>query len=212
MNMCVSYNAGEFGDFIRYFCGLHTGQIEDTDIIFDNDFMGMHKIILEPNKHIHITEKLNTDSFLKLFQKSCPPPSTHIYKVKLSTNEDDKHTHNILNTPEYDIIHSLKHKIIFTELELLSEWGLLFFKRIEMLCKHWNIPYDKKWYVKKFTKLKEYPKHELNHILQIDRLLDCDQEEYDKLINFLQCKPKDNWKEIVKKYTTWIKKDLDNTA
>ena len=52
MNMCVSYNAGEFGDFIRYFCGLHTGQIEDTDIIFDNDFMGMHKIILEPNKHL----------------------------------------------------------------------------------------------------------------------------------------------------------------
>ena len=32
MNICVSYNAGEFGDFIRYFCGLHTGQVKKEQI------------------------------------------------------------------------------------------------------------------------------------------------------------------------------------
>jgi len=83
MNICVSYNAGEFGDFIRYFSGLHTGQIKKEQIYFEmqqrmSDHLKMHLIILNPYKNIQINKKLNKEEFKKLFEEKCPPPATHI--------------------------------------------------------------------------------------------------------------------------------------
>jgi len=212
MNICVSYNAGEFGDFIRYFCGLHTGQIKKEQVYFEmqqrlSDYLKMHLIILNPYKNIQINKKLNKEEFKKLFEEKCPPSETHIYKVSLY-----RKTNNILNAPEYNIINSLGHKVIWTNLEVLSNWGVFFFKRKELLYKHWQKPFDKEWWAKYYQKKKNYPKHYLNHELQIDELLDYNEDEYDKLIKFLDCKPMDNWKDLVKEYTDWIKKDLDNTT
>jgi len=213
MNICVSYNAGEFGDFIRYFSGLHTGQIKKEQIYFEmqqrmSDHLKMHLIILNPYKNIQINKKLNKEEFKKLFEEKCPPPATHIYKVRLHTRHD-QNTHNILGTPEYDIIHSLGHKVIWTNLEVLSTWGVFLLKRTELLYSHWNIPYAKEHYAEYYRKPKNYPKHYLNHIVQIDELLDYSEDEYNKLIKFLDCKPMDNWKELITEYRNWIVKDFE---
>jgi len=218
MNICVSYNACEFGDFIRYFSSIHTNQFTKVHWLDPkgsekylqpkNKQWGMHRLLIEPNKNIKLTETYNKNSFLKLFEEKCPSSSTHVYKIKTSK----ENTHNILGTPEYDIIHSLGHKVIFTKLELLSDWGLLLLKRLELLSKVLDEKFDKEWWIKFYQKKRDYPKHHLNHELQIDKLLDYNEDEYNKLVKFLDCKPIDDWKEIVKKYTIWIKKDLDNTA
>ena len=227
MNMCVSYNAGEFGDFIRYFCGLHTGQVKKEQIYFEmqqrmSDYLKMHLIMLNPYKNIQIDKKVDKEEFVKLFESKCPPPATHIYKVRLRArdarfkNYHDQYTHNILGTPEYDIMHSLGHKVIWTNLEVLSAWGVFLLNRKELLYSHWNMPFDREWYTEYYRKPKNYPKHYLNHIVQIDELLDYNEDEYNKLIKFLDCKPMDDWKELITEYRNWIVKDfekpLDNTT
>ena len=44
------------------------------------------------------------------------------------------------------------------------------------------------------------------------QITDFDNEEYRDLLNFIDAKPLENWKEIVKEYTDWLKKSLDNPA
>ena len=46
-------------------------------------------------------------------------------------------------------------------------------------------------------------------IVQIDELLDYSEDEYNKLIKFLDCKPMDNWKELITEYRNWIVKDFE---
>ena len=78
------------------------------------------------------------------------------------------------------------------------------------------MPFDREWYTEYYRKPKNYPKHYLNHIVQIDELLDYNEDEYNKLIKFLDCKPMDDWKELITEYRNWIVKDfekpLDNTT
>ena len=59
MNICVSYPGRMFGDFTRYFVGLHTGQIKKEDVKFEgwdsecsNHFplTGGHFLNIEPNR------------------------------------------------------------------------------------------------------------------------------------------------------------------
>ncbi len=45
---------------------------------------------------------------------------------------------------------------------------------------------------------KEFPKHELNHVVKIDQLAEYNEQEYNKLTKFLKVKPLDNWKHYVK--------------
>ena len=46
----------------------------------------------------------------------------------------------------------------------------------------------------------EYPKHELNYVTYIDKILDYDEKSYVELCNFIKETPLDNWKERVKIY------------
>ena len=77
-----------------------------------------------------------------------------------------------------------------------------------------DIDADKDWHVSEAKEIneREYPKHKLTHELQIDKITDFDNEEYRDLLNFIDAKPLENWKEIVKEYTDWLKKSLDNPA
>ena len=75
MNICVSYPGRMFGDFTRYFVGLHTGQIKKEDVKFEmqqrmSDYLKMHLIILNPYKNIQIDKKVNKEEFVKLFENS----------------------------------------------------------------------------------------------------------------------------------------------
>ena len=64
----------------------------------------MHLIMLNPYKNIQIDKKVNKEEFVKLFESKCPPPTTHIYKVRLRArdarfkNYHDQYTHIILDT------------------------------------------------------------------------------------------------------------------
>ena len=46
----------------------------------------------------------------------------------------------------------------------------------------------------------EYPKHELNYVTYIDKILDYDEKSYVELCNFIKETPLNNWKERVKIY------------
>ena len=217
MNICVSYPGRMFGDFTRYFVGLHTGQIKKEDVKFegwDSEWSNLFPLTggpflnIEPNRNIKIDQEINSKGFVELFEKKGPPSSTYIYKCNVRYLQKN---HSILDTPYYNIINSLGHKIIFNKLNVLSDLGMIYLQR----CKNaTDIDADKDWHVSEAKEIneREYPKHKLTHELQIDKITDFDNEEYRDLLNFIDAKPLENWKEIVKEYTDWLKKSLDNPA
>tara|TARA_Y100000356_G_scaffold134512_1_gene144042 strand:- start:48 stop:704 length:657 start_codon:yes stop_codon:yes gene_type:complete len=217
MNICVSYPGRMFGDFIRYFIGLHTGQIKKENVKWegwDSEYQwcfpltGGPFLNHQPNRNIRIDLPVDAKGFLKLFEKRCPPPSTYVYKCNvryLNTN------HSIMDTPYYDVINSLGHKVIFVKLDVLSDAGDIYLQRCKMATG--MVTADKKWHVDqaRATNEREYPKNKLTHELQVDKLIDCDDNEYHNLIKFVDTKPLENWKKIVIEYRDWVKKPLDNS-
>ena len=62
---------------------------------------------------------------------------------------------------------------------------MLLLKRLELLSKVLDEKFDKEWWIKFYQKKRDYPKHHLNHELQIDKLLDYNEDEYNKLVKFI---------------------------
>lgn len=142
--------------------------------------------------------------------------------------------HHNWDYSEYEILRQTNHKIVFVVLSPFSKYKDLYLSRhitwnaalnvkLELskegtVKKHkvelFNTDIEaikqaehhyKTW--KKNYLTYEYPKHELNHEIEINNLLDKDDETYYNLIKFLNVKPLENWKDCLQGFIDTVFSD-----
>ena len=209
-DVLVSYQPGQFGDWLRYLISEHDGFEKftgmSTEIIKERRDPPFSNFSFSDAKWLRLRRWNNVDELKYQFKKS---NLRQVYKPKGLT-------HTILHNPEnyqngkfdmkyYDIARQTDLNIIFVKLNPLSELFETFIKR-KINYDNGNILSEKELrhnchmsYIHN-----EYPKHELNHVVEINNLADCEEEEYNKLTDFLKVKPMSDWKKYVKELETVI--------
>ena len=204
-DVLVSYYSGQFGDWLRYFIAEHDGFEKFTGITTNiNEDRGDPPY---PNFSFSDMKKLKAsrmNSVEELQSQMIKSNLRQVYKVSGIS-------HSIAYNPDnygadwdwkyYDVIRQTNMGIIFVKLDPLHELFETYVKRKEVF----NVPVDILRYNnhKSFIHNK-YPKHELNHIVEINNLIDCDEEEYKNLIKFLQVKPISDWQRYIKELESVI--------
>ena len=103
---------------------------------------------------------------------------------------------------DYEIIKQTDHKVIFVILNPFSKYKDHYLKRHLIWSSH-KKDYDSNIHEaswkRNFIK-NNYPKGKLNYELEINDLLDKDDKTYYDLIEFVNVKPLDDWKDHIEEY------------
>lgn len=223
-NVLVSYFPCEFGDWLRYLIAEHEG-FEKLDVVtrLDVDNMpvfGVTSSVKERrhNKFMFLDVK-KTSTVKDLYSQMNTSGLRQVLKPAITENENSTNyeyvnyhknkSHSLLYDPEqygmenttkyYDAVRQTNMSIIFVKLNPLSELFETYVKRKTVYSKH-NVLSEEalRYSCQKSYIHNQYPKHEHNHVVEINNLADEDEEEYSKLITFLKVKPLSNWKSYAK--------------
>ena len=200
-DVLVSYFPGEFGDWLRYFIAEHDGFERFT-------YPPMSKTLPRfniDNEFYHTGIDLDRWNTLEEFKSQLIESNLRqVYKPR-------PWTHTIAHNPEdfdadtdwkyYDIARQTNMSIVFVKLNPLSELFETYIKRKMMNVFKKNVLSEEqlRYSCQKSYIHKEYPQHELNHVIEINALADYDEQEYNKLTTFLRMTPLKYWKSYVKK-------------
>tara|TARA_B100000900_G_scaffold228372_1_gene193875 strand:- start:827 stop:1459 length:633 start_codon:yes stop_codon:yes gene_type:complete len=205
-DVLVSYYSGQFGDWLRYFIAEHDGFEKFTGVTTDiNEDRGdppYANFSFDNMKRISVSHMGSVD---ELYSKMIKSDLRQVYKVSGIS-------HSIAYNPDnygaewdwkyYNVIRQTNMNIIFVKLNPLHELFETYVKRKELHGvppQHLLRENNHKSFI-----YNEYPKHELNYVLEINNLLDHDEKEYENLTKFLQVKPISDWKKYLKKLESVI--------
>ena len=224
-NVLVSYFPCEFGDWLRYLIAEHEGFEKLTAVTkLDHNNMPVFNITssvpfqLRHNKFMFLDVK-KTSNVNDLYSQMNTSGLRQVFKPAITENENSqdyeyvhyhKHkSHSLLYDPEqygmenttkyYDAVRQTDMSIIFVKLNPLSELFETYIKR-KTIHSQQNVLSEEqlRYSCQKSYIHNQYPKHEHNHVVEINNLADNDEEEYEKLITFLKVKPLKNWKSYAK--------------
>jgi hypothetical protein len=220
-HVCVSYSSFSFGDWLRYFISLHDG-FEEFDTIKN---YGTHsKLIapfycykLEPERSVNMLDIFDIEHFYEKFDYICVNHRTlrQVWKPTISKNFSSssiwgctwkKIAKENLDL-DYNIIRQTDHKFIFVKLNPKSVYAEIYFERHRASVNAQRG--DEKIHRECFEdcwKL-EYPKHEDNLPLEINKLWEGDHSTYINMCRFIEMKPLDNWKEPINEFNNIFKPD-----
>ncbi len=203
-DVLVSYQGGQFGDWLRYFIAQHDGFEKFKDVqtkpiperndpVFPNfSFENMNKISLHRWNTLEEFKSQLIESNLRQVYK--PTAWAH----NIAHNPENYYNDNV-DWKYYNIVRQTNMSIIFVSLDPLSELFEVYLKRQTQYTTG-NILSEEDFRDSCYKSYihKEFPKHELNHVVRIDQLAEYNEEEYAKLTKFLKMKPLGNWKHYVK--------------
>lgn len=211
-DVLVSYFSCEFGDWLRYFIAEHD-EFEKFDVITGSDAcasdfyeneMPIFNIQSTGDNEYRLLNVKKTSTVEDLYSQMNTSGLRQVYKPMIS-----KKSHSLLYDPEqygmenttkyYDAVRQTNMSILFVKLNPLSELFETYVKRKTIYSKH-NVLSEEalRYSCQKSYIHNQYPKHEHNHVVEINNLADEDEEEYSKLITFLKVKPLSNWKSYAK--------------
>ena len=203
-DVLVSYQPGQFGDWLRYFIAEHDGFEKftgvSTKIMKKRDDPPFSNFSFSDMKKLKLRRWNNVDELKSQMKKS---NLRQVYKPKGLTHtilhNPENYNNNKFDMKHYDIARQTDMSIIFVKLNPLSELFETYVKRKTIYSKH-NVLSEEalRYSCRKSYIHNQYPKHEHNHVVEINNLADEDEEEYSKLITFLKVKPLSNWKSYAK--------------
>ena len=209
-DVLVSYQGGQFGDWLRYLISQHDGFERFRNVKTDRcggdkpkypnfTFENMNNISMHRWNTLEEFKSQLIESNLRQVYK---PKAGETWSHNIAHNPENYYNDNV-NWKYYNIARQTDISIIFVSLDPLSELFEVYLKRQTQYppdIGKGNILSEEDFRDNCYKSYihKEHPKHELNHVVKIDQLAEYDEEEYNRLTTFLKVRPLDNWKYYVK--------------